>query len=44
MRSDHAHFRSLNAANSKAFFAKGKRSGNTTLHGLEKNAVTGEIV
>ena len=23
---------------------KGKRSGNTTLHGLEKNAVTGEIV
>jgi len=32
------------AANSKAFFAKGKRSGNTTLHGLEKNAVTGEIV
>ena len=32
------------AANSKAFFAKGKRSGNTTLHGLEKNAVTGEII
>jgi len=32
------------AANSKAFFAKGKRSGNTTLHGLEKNGVTGEIV
>ena len=32
------------APNSKAFFAKGKRSGNTTLHGLEKNAVTGEII
>ena len=32
------------APNSKAFFAKGKRSGNTTLHGLEKNGVTGEIV
>ena len=32
------------APNSKAFFAKAKRSGNTTLHGLEKNAVTGEII